>query len=549
MGRDSSAPFPSLRIGSVGSVRAARGLVVCLVAGVAVWTAFPPLSWWPLAMVGAAVFALAVHDLRLRWAALSGFAFGLGQFVPMLSFLRGLGVDAWLVLALIESLWFVLFAVVIAVVGRRRWWPVALPFLWVGQEFVRDRWPFRGFPWGRLGFAIVHSPLLPLASIGGAVLLTFVTAAFAGAVAAIGRAALARQRPVAGISALVVLAGAGFGLAAALTLPTSGTSTGGAAVATVAAVQGNVPRLGLDPFAQRRAVTRNHLSETQVLAAGVSSGRFTQPDVVIWPENSTDDDPFDDPVARSLIEQAVADVHVPIVVGAVLDGPGPLHVRNAAVVWSPTTGPGEIYVKRHLVPFGEYLPMRSFMTSIVGRFSLIARDFAPGHRPGLLTAGPVRLADVICFEVADDAVVRDAVKAGGRLLVVQTNNASYEHPRDSGHGGETAQQLDMSRLRAVEHARAVVVAATSGVSALIAPNGHVLQRSRVFTPAVLEAALPLRDPQTVADRLGAWPERVIAALGLLALLTAIALGWRARHGLTQPAQTVAVPPAELASQA
>jgi apolipoprotein N-acyltransferase len=549
MGQHSSAPVPALRIGSVGSVRAARGLVVCLVAGVAVWTAFPPLSWWPLAIVGAAVFALAVHELRLRWAALAGLAFGLGQFIPMLSFLRGLGVDAWLVLALIESVWFVLFAVVIAVVGRHRWWPVALPFLWVGQEFVRDRWPFHGFPWGRLGFAIVHSPMLPLASVGGAVLLTFVTAALAAAVAAIGRATLARQRPTAGTMALVALAAAGFGVAAALTLPTSGTSSGGAPAATVAAVQGNVPRLGLDPFAQRRAVTRNHLSETQVLATEVASGRLAPPDVVIWPENSTDDDPFNDPAARSLIEQAVAAVHVPIVVGAVLDGPGPQHVRNAAVVWSPAIGPGEIYVKRHLVPFGEYLPMRSFMTSIVGRFSLIARDFAPGHRPGLLTAGPVRLADVICFEVADDGVVRDAVKAGGRLLVVQTNNASYEHPKDTGHGGETAQQLDMSRLRAVEHGRAVVVAATSGVSALIAPDGHVLAHSGVFRTAVLEAAMPLRDPQTVADRLGAWPERVIAALGLLALLAAIALSWRERHRPSPPAEPVSAPPAELAPQA
>jgi apolipoprotein N-acyltransferase len=204
-------------------------------------------------------------------------------------------------------------------------------------------------------------------------------------------------------------------------------------------------------------------------------------------------------------------------VGAVLDGPDPDHVQNAAIVWSPTEGPGQRYVKRHLVPFGEYLPMRSVLGRLIDRFSLIPKDFAPGKTPGVLNAGPARLADVICFEVADDRIVRQAVDGGGRLIAVQTNNATYERVGDDGRGGETAQQLEMSRLRAVEHGRAVVVAATSGVSAVIAPDGRVLQRSGVFTPALLVADLPLRDPRTVADRLGPWPEWALTALGLLGL--------------------------------
>jgi apolipoprotein N-acyltransferase len=220
-----------------------------------------------------------------------------------------------------------------------------------------------------------------------------------------------------------------------------------------------------------------------------------------------------------MVEQAVGAVGVPVVVGAVLDGPGPKHVQNAAVVWTPQ-GPGERYVKRHLVPFGEYLPFRDVLTHVAGRFSMIAKDFAPGRRPGVLDAAGIRFADVICFEVADDGIVRDAVTGGGRLLVVQTNNATYEHPGDSGHGGETAQQLQMSRLRAVEHGRAVVVAATSGVSAVIDPAGRVRQRTGVFTAAALVADVPLRDSTTVADRLGAWPERVVALAGALAVLAA-----------------------------
>jgi apolipoprotein N-acyltransferase len=259
---------------------------------------------------------------------------------------------------------------------------------------------------------------------------------------------------------------------------------------------------------------------------------------VVWPENASDMDPFHDHQARQLIDSAVQAAGVPVLVGAVLDGPGD-HVRNAAVVWSPTTGPGAIYVKRHLVPFGEYLPFRAVLSRLVGRFSLIGHDFVPGHTPGVLTVGPVRLGDVICFEVADDGVVRDTVTGGGRLLVVQTNNATYEHVGDSGDGGETAQQLAMSRLRAVEHGRAVVVAATSGVSALIAPNGRVLQRSGVFRPALLVARLPLRDAQTVADRLGPWPERVLTLLAAVMLAATLPRRRRVAAVADEPAPTPA----------
>ncbi len=239
-----------------------------------------------------------------------------------------------------------------------------------------------------------------------------------------------------------------------------------------------------------------------------------RPAVVIWPENSSDVDPYSDAIAAAEINQAVASIDVPIVVGAVINGPGPNHVRNAAIVWTPQHGPTQRYIKRHLVPFGEYLPFRHEITAVTGAFSLIHKDFVPGHKPGVLQAGPVTLADVICFEVADDTVVRQAVTGGGRLISVQTNNASYEQDGESGNGGETAQQLEMARLRAVEHGRAVVVAATSGVSAVISPDGRVLARTKVFTGASLDMRVPLRDPLTVADRVGEWPDRVLAAAAL-----------------------------------
>src|SRR3954469_7576660 len=503
-------------------------------AGFALWTSFPPLNWWPAAYLAITALALLTRSGSRRAAAVTGYVFGLGVFVPMLSFLRGLGVDAWLVLAVWESVWFALLAVALRQSATLRWWPAAVPVLWVGQEWLRDRWPFGGFPWGRVAFGQAHSPLLPLASLGGAVLVTFAAAALGGALAWLAvrlRSADGRRTASAGVLVTAAVCAVVLGAPAALSLPTDGTSGGGPSHAVVAVIQGNVPRLGLREFEQARAVTVNHMRETRALAADVAGGRVPRPQAVIWPENATDMDPYNDQQARAIIDSAVRAVGVPVLVGAVLDGPGPRHVTNAGIVWSPQDGPGERYAKRHLVPFGEYLPMRDLMTKLVGRFSLIGRDFKPGDRPGVLQAGPVRLADVICFEVADDGVVRAAVDGGGRLLAVQTNNATYERRGDSGNGGETAQQLEMSRLRAVEHGRAVVVAATSGVSAVIAPDGRVEQRTGVFRPARLVADIPLRDPRTVADRLGAWPERGLAIVAGLVLLAA---GLRDRRTRSRP---------------
>jgi apolipoprotein N-acyltransferase len=153
---------------------------------------------------------------------------------------------------------------------------------------------------------------------------------------------------------------------------------------------------------------------------------------------------------------------------------------------------------------------------LVGRFDRIPRDFAPGSDPGVLQLGPARIGDVICFEVAYDREVRDVVEAGARVLVVQTNNATY------GRTGQPEQQLAMSRLRAVEHGRTVLVAATSGISAIIAPDGTVTASAPEFTAASLVERVALRDALTVADRLGTWPEWLLGALGLVGMAWAAA---------------------------
>jgi apolipoprotein N-acyltransferase len=473
--------------------RLALRAAVAVVAGLLLDAAFPPHDLWLLAPVSVALLTLACRGTSPRGGALVGLAAGLAFFAPLLVWTGTVaGPAAWLALAVLQTLFFGLLGAALAVVTRLRVWPIWASTLWVGEEALRDRIPFGGFPWGRLAFSQGHTSLTPLAALGGAPLVTFAVAVLGSAVAAL---AVRHSRLVAGAAAGAVL----------VVAPLVPTPTGGPTV-VVAVVQGNVPRLGLDAFAQRAAVLGNHAAATNELAADVRAGRTPQPDLVLWPENASDLDPYTDPEAAQIIDAAVKDIGVPVLVGAVLDGPRD-KIRNAGIVWDPATGPGATYVKRHPVPFGEYMPMRSLLRRISDKVDLVPRDFAAGRTPGSLAVGPVRLADVICFEIAYDGVVRDAVRAGGRLLVVQTNNATF------GRSGETHQQLAMSRLRAVEHGRSVLVAATSGVSAVIAPDGQMVARSKVFTRDVLVQRVPVRDGETPASRVGLGPEVVLALLG------------------------------------
>ena len=288
--------------------------------------------------------------------------------------------------------------------------------------------------------------------------------------------------------------------------PTTSDST-----ATLAVIQGGVVSTGLSVSDERRAVFDRHIAATLALAKRVDAGEVPAPRGVIWPENSVDIDPSRDPQVRSALDAAVRAVQAPILIGAVVDVDADL-VANVGIVWDES-GPGDSYIKRHPVPFGEYVPFRSLLTSVIGRFALVPRDFIAGQNPGVLDLGGVLVADVICFEIAYDDIVRDAVIAGGQVIVVQTNNATFAGL------GQPEQQIAMSRLRAVEHGRAVLVAATSGISAVIAPDGSIEAEIGEDGSGSLVATVPLRDSVTVADRLGEIPEFGLSLLG------AAAVGW------------------------
>ena len=494
-------------------------LLAAAAAGGLLVLAFPPYGMWPLAVVAVAALSWLTHGVTAPRGALLGSAFGLAFFVPLLSW-SGIfvGPVPWLLLAVSQAAFVAALGAALAATSRLPAWPLWAAALWVAEEAARSRLPWGGFPWGRLAFALADSPLVWLSAYGGAPLVTFAVALLGALLVAAARGLAVRPRTaLPALAALTAVAAAGgaawFG---------GDRQTGTAGTVTVAVVQGNVPRLGLDFNAQREAVLRNHVEATLRLAADADAGRVARPDLVLWPENASDIDPIRNPDARALIDETARAVGVPILLGTLADGPTAQTVRNVGIVWDPVTGPGERYVKRHPVPFGEYMPLRGIARLISDDVDRVGRDFVGGDRPGRLRVGPAEIGDVICFEIGYDGLVRDVAGAG--LLVVQTNNATF------GRSAETWQQLAMGRLRAVEHARTVLVAATSGVSAVIDPDGHVAARSDVFTADVLVRAVQVREGSTLATRLGAGPEWALVVIALAALAWAVGRGRAGRRG-------------------
>nr|WP_184943484.1 apolipoprotein N-acyltransferase [Kitasatospora kifunensis] len=536
-------------------------------AGLALAAAFPPYDLWPLSVLAVAALSLLTRGRTFRQGAWTGFAFGLPFFLWLLDWIRVIGSDGWVALSAIQALFFWALGGCLALTSRLRCWPLWAACLWVTEEWARDRQPFGGFPWGRLAFANTASPYTPLAALGGAPLVTFAVALtgtllgylalpwlrrLVAQVAARRSAATTDQAveqvldqpvdqpveqpdepqaaapaPAAPRPRRRVLVPLGAGACAALIVvsgyavpvPTAAKDT-----VKVALIQGNTPQPGINFLGRPMQVLNNHVAETEALAARIKAGQAPKPDLVIWPENSSDLDPYSDPLAYERITEAVRTIGVPTLVGALVDGPDAQHVQNEGIVWDPVSGPGAHYTKQHPVPFGEYVPFRSVLAKVITRFQRVAHDFYPGKGTGVMQLGPARIGDVICFEVAYDEIVRDTVNDGGRVLVVQTNNATYAN------SGQPEQQLAMSRLRAVEHGRAVLIAATTGISAVIRPDGSIESHTGQLTAAELSADVPLRDGRTLSDRLGAAPEWAVAIIGLLACGAAVLLERRRRSG-------------------
>jgi apolipoprotein N-acyltransferase len=490
-------------------------------AGVLLYVSFPPRQLWWLALPAFAVFGWVLRGRGWKAALGLGYLFGLGFLLPLLVWTGvEVGAGPWLALVAVEAVFVALAGVGIAAVSRLPLWPLWAAAVWIAGEAVRARMPFRGFPWGKIAFGQADGVFLPLAAVGGTPVLGFavVLCGFglceAVRVAMEGRRTRAVQRGVAA-AALLGVAVPVAGALAARPLVSDAAENG---TATVAVIQGNVPRSGLEFNSQRRAVLDYHARETRKLAAEIEAGRVARPDFVLWPENSSDIDPFANPDAAAVISGAARAIGAPVSVGGVVAKDGKL--LNEQILWDPVKGPVQTYDKRQVQPFGEYLPLRSLLGAVNENWTtMVAQDFSRGTRPGVFDIGGTEVGLATCYEAAFDWAVRDTVTHGAEMISVPSNNATFDRSE------MTYQQLAMSRIRAVEHSRTVTVPVTSGVSAIIMPDGRITQKTGMFVAGHLVQKVPLRTSRTPATQLGILPEIV------LVLVAAGGLGWAIGSGL------------------
>ena len=507
-------PAPSGRPGRLRVPRALTPVLAAALAGLAVTAAFPPIGLWWAAPVGIAVLLGSLQGRGTGAGAGLGLVFGLAFFAPLLHFTAvAMGNPiGWVALTLVQALYTAALGAAWALVGRlpalaggpgalraAAVRTVSFTVLWCGVEELRSSWPWGGFPFGRLAFAMADAPMLPFAAYGGSVGLTLLVVLIGACVFEAVNAVRTRAL----LPALVASACAGLALAAPHALPVHTAAEDG--TLRVGAVQGNVAKDFEDAFNRALEVTGNHAQATDQLAADVGSRSL---DVVIWPENAADLDPRTHRSTADMIESSAQAVGAPIMVGAVLFEDDVRY--NDMVVWTPGQGAGSYYRKHRPVPFAEYVPLRDLIRRATAEVDRIGTDMAPGTGPQTLTVHAatqdrdVALAMGICFEVAYDDVLREGVRQGGELIVIPTNNASFLT------SSEAAQQLAQGRVQAVVHGRSVVQVSTVGITAIISPRGVVEQQTRPYTQAGLVADVGLRTSTTTADALGSWPGRVLS---------------------------------------
>ena len=495
------SPGPATTPGGAGRARQwAITAVGCVAAGACLALSVPPAGFWPLALVGVAVWDRLLANQTAARRARRSWLVAVAWLAPMTLWMWDLTAPGYVAATAIFGGWFALAGAAVPP-GRGRW--VALPGAIVLAEALRWSFPFGGIPLATLAMGQADAPLAQAARLGGAL-------AVSGLVAVAGvalSAALDRRWRAAVAAVAVVVAAAVLG-----TVAPRGDAVG---TLEVAAVQGGGVQRTRAATSDPEVVFARHLEASAAVRPPV--------DLVVWPENvvAVDGEFAGSPEADELAALARR-LDAPVVVGITEDA-GRSEFLNASVVVLPDGTIGARYDKVLRVPFGEYVPLRPLIERLAPNAGLPRRDARAGTSPAVLAtpAGPVGVA--ISWEVFFTHRAADGITGGGELLVNPTNGSSYWLTQVQ------TQQVASSQLRAIETGRWVVQAAPTGFSAVVTPEGEVLERTSVGEQAVLQHSVERRQGDTIATRLGAWPV-VLLALG------AVGLGWwRARRGgLTPP---------------
>ncbi|CAN2198026.1 Lnt Apolipoprotein N-acyltransferase [Candidatus Nanopelagicaceae bacterium] len=446
-------------------------LLLSALSGTLLSAAFEPVGKWWVAPIAIAVhmYALSISSRKV----LSSFIFGLTLNLIVLHWSSTfVGSIPWVILAIGLSLFYLPLALV------SKWGITAYPLIYILLEEVRNRFPFGGFGWVRIAFTQADAPYAKVAAIGGATALSAAVVLIALVIFHIS------HRKISLLPLLPFL----------IVLVPINTSVIGST--NVLMIQGNVPQMGLDFNSRAKAVFKNHFERTQMEIA-----KNPNVDFILWPENSVDVDPF----LNSDVKKSLDSIKQPLIIGAIVNKGNRL--LNTSILWGEELP--ETYIKQHLTPFGEYIPLRS-LARIVSPLVDEVEDFSPGDSGKTFEIDTIKVAPVICYELIDDTLLEKAAK-NSNILAVQTNSATF------GMSAESAQQLSITRIRAIEHGRHIASVSTTGYSAIIDSSGKVLQKTSMGTADSIRASVDLIEGQTPRDRAGDW-----ALIGVLAALFLVA---------------------------
>ena len=460
--------------------------LAAIASAVLMWAAFPPLDLGPLAFVAAAPFFWAIRRVeRPSEAATVGFVWGILFFGGLLWWISVLGAVAWVPLTIFMASMFTAYALWVwtfRLWTPWRWWLVAIGG-WALMEFLRARFPFGGFPWGTLGYAAGGSgPLIGSVQWIGPSGWSVLAIAFAA-----GLALFVEDRKnwrfIVDPGVVIVL----LGIAGSFFAPTAE----GQAF-RVAIVQGNSPCPMVHCQNENERIYRSHLELTRTIPAGGA-------DLVVWAENSFGP-PFEpdgnDAVRNELIEEASRIGAYLLVSGTrLVDDDGFLNVN---VLFSPEGVQVGEYAKRHPVPFGEYVPLRNLL-GFIPQLDQIPRDMVPGTDAIVFPTPQGTIGSVISFEGAFDRSIRSVVRAGADVLVVATNESSFDVSPASD------QLIGMTRVNAAAVGQDLVHAAITGRSAFIRADGTVGERTELFEATILYGLVQMRVAgPTIFTRFGDW---------------------------------------------
>lgn len=482
------------------------GLLACA-SGAVMVLGFAPFGWSVFVLIGLLGALVALQGASPRAGFLRGWLFGVGLmgfgvFWIRISLNEFGNMDAWVahlltvVFVSTIALYFGLLGWLVRRLDRGPAWlvPLALfPGLYVLIEWLRG-WLFTGFPWLNLGYAQIDGPLggyAPVLGVYGVGLLLVISAGLLWGLARwVGRA-----RWSAGL-ALVLIWGTGLGLQQVSWTTPLGSSF------RAAVVQASIPQaMKWDP---------DLLVSTLEIYWDLTE-RHLDADLVVWPETAIPDflhavrEPLIDPMAQRAREEGAE-----IVLGIPsMDAETGLYFNSLLSIGSRE----DLYAKRHLVPFGEFMPFKSWLGPLVELFEIPMSNFSPGSAERPLLAVGERMAGVsICYEDAFPAEVAQALPEAEFLINV-SNDAWF------GDSLAPHQHLQMARMRALENGRYMLRATNTGISAIIDERGSLLGTVPSFVRGGFAAEVQPYAGSTPYSRFGNG-----AAIGLAAILVLIALG-------------------------